>query len=88
MEVIRIAASGDAVISREFTTIHSAYLVAGADAASAKVFDAATQTGDEKFQLKALANSQSDCVKLCNQFRNGVSVTLTGTSPVLYIVVE
>lgn len=88
MEIIRVAANTDGVSTRDFQKIHGAYLVAGSDAASASIFDAETQTGTAKFTLKALANSQSDFVKLCVPFRNGISVTLTGTSPILYLLVE
>lgn len=89
MEILRITSSTDAVSALEFQTISGAYLVAGSDNASAKIFDAVTQTGVEKFSLKSLANEQSEQVSLRNfTMRNGISVTLTGTAPVLYLFIE
>lgn len=89
MELIRVAANTDGVATRDFTRVLGLILVSGADAASASVFDAETQTGTAKATIKAPA---SDTRQLdfegCLSFKDGISVTLTGTSPVLYIMVE
>lgn len=88
MEWLRVAANADGVVTRDMSKVKSAFLVAGSDAASASIFDADTQTGTAKITLKALANSMSPQIDLCQLFKNGVSVTLTGTAPILYIGVE
>lgn len=90
MEIYRIAASADAVGSLpQFTKICGMYLVAGSDNATASIFDAATQTGTAKLTLKALANTQSPQVETEGfALRTGLSVTLTGTNPILYVMVE
>ena len=59
MELIRVAASNDDIDLKPFTKVLGAFLVAGVDAATATIFDAATQAGTDKFTLKAAAASTS-----------------------------
>lgn len=89
MELIRVAANTDGVTTVDFTKVKGLILVAGSDAASASVFDAETQTGTAKATIKAPANDTRQIdFEGCLPFKTGISVTLTGTSPVLYIMVE
>lgn len=90
MEILRVAANTDGVSLKPFTKIMGASLVAGIDAATALIFDAATQTGTAVLSLKALANDMSQPLAFDGgvPVRTGISVTLTGTSPILYIFIE
>lgn len=90
MDVIRVAASADAVITRKDTKIVGAYIVGGSANSVAKIFDEVTQSGTERLGLSSLANHQSPCVHLEQGilFRKGVSVTLTGIGAVLYLLIE
>lgn len=88
MEIVRVAANTDGVFTRDFQKVKGAFLVAGSDNASASIFDAETQTGTAKVTLKALANAMSPQIDFCQLFKNGVSVTLSGTSPILYLLVD
>lgn len=89
MESIRISASTDAVTLHSFTKVCSIVLVSGIDAASALIYDAVTQTGTDRLSVKCPA---TDCRQIELEdgvtFRNGISVTLSGTNPVLYLIVE
>lgn len=91
MEIIQVAASGNAVDARTFRKVLGFWLVAGVDAATASIFDAATQTGTAKLVAKAAIASMSPPVITPQPgiiFKNGISVTLTGTSPILYLLVD
>lgn len=90
MELIRIAANDDDVTGvKPFTKVYGIYLTAGADAASVSLFDALTQTGTAKVVLKAGA-ALSDSFIFDDGFplRTGASITLTGTTPVAYLLVD
>ena len=91
MELIRVAVSNDDIDLKPFTKVLGAFLVAGSDNATATVYDAATQAGTDKFTLKALANSTSSYLNFQTPglpFKTAISVTLAGTSPVLYLLVD
>jgi len=91
MELIAIAANNDNIDLAAFTKVIGAFLVAGSDAATASVFDAATQAGTAKITLKAAAAGMSPYLAFgCPgiPFRTAISVTLTGTTPVLYLLIE
>lgn len=89
MELLRVAASTDGVATRDFTRVKGVILVAGSDAASASIFDAETQAGTAKVTIKApAADTRQIDFEGCVPFKSGISVTLTGTSPVLYLMVE
>lgn len=90
MELLRIAANDDDVTgTKPFTKVYGIYLTAGADAASVSLFDALTQTGTAKVVLKAAA-ATSDKFMFEKGFplKTGASITLTGTSPVAYLLVD
>lgn len=90
MEIIRIAADNDNIDLAPFTRVVGAWLQAGADAASVKVYDSLTVTGTEKFSLNA---ATATCSPYLNfglpgvPFKTGISVDITGTTPFLYLVV-
>lgn len=88
MEILRVAASGDAVVSRQFTKVCGFVLVAAAANATATIYDAATQAGTAKLTMAALANSQEQTEVEGVPFKNGISVTLGGAGAILYIMVE
>lgn len=92
MEIVAVSANNDNIDLAAFTKVVGAFLVAGSDAATAAVFDYLTQSGSTaKFTLKAAAASMSpylDFGKPGIPFKTAISVTLTGTSPILYLVVE
>lgn len=89
MDIIRVAASADGIKTIDFTNIRGFQLVGGSDAASASIFDAETQAGTAKLTIKSPANDQrSEMFGASIPFKNGLSVTLTGTGPVLYIFTD
>jgi hypothetical protein len=90
MQILRIAASANAITGRTFTRVKGAWLVGGSDAASALIYDAATATGTDKFSLKAATALNSDFLDFGDgvAFHTDLSVTLTGTAAVLYLLVE
>lgn len=68
--------------------IRALLLMAGIDAASAVVFDALTQVAPTVATLKALANDSKPMEFPGEQglpLNTGLSVTLTGTAPKLYV---
>lgn len=91
MEIIRITADDNDLSLAPFTKVVGAWLEGGSDAATAKVYDSVTVTGTEKFSLKAAINTTSpylDFGKPGVPFKTGISVDLTGTGMVLYLVIE
>ena len=91
MEIIRIAADVNNVGLAGFTKICGAWLVGGSDAATADVYDALTVTGTPKFTLKAPANTCSPYIAFGYPgvpFKTAISVDLTGTGMLLFLVVE
>ena len=91
MEIILVSANNDDIDLPAFTKVVGAFLVAGADAATATIYDALTQAGTAKFILKAAIASNSPYLAFGQPgilFKTGISVTLTGTSPLLYLIVE
>jgi hypothetical protein len=86
----RITASSNAVLTGVYK-IDRVRLVSGSDAATAILFDAVTQgsAGDANDFCKLLAGTGNDVDK--EDFKHdallsrGLSVTLTGTNPQLYI---
>ena len=91
-EILRVSADDNDVEGRApFTKIIGAWLVGGSDAATADVYDALTVTGTAKFTLKAAINTASAYLyfgKPGVPFKTGISVDLTGTGMLLFLVVE
>lgn len=90
MELLRIAANDDNITgTTPFTKVYGVYLTAGADAASVSLFDALTQAGNAKVLLKAgAAASNSFIFDKPFLLKVGASITLTGTTPVAYLLVD
>jgi len=92
MEILRIITSTNNMVNFPVLgKIVGAYLEAGVDVATASIFDAVTVSGGtELFSLRAAINSNSPFVDLHKgvSLRNGLSITLTGTSPKLYLMIE
>lgn len=90
MELLRVAANTDGVATRDFTRVLGFVLTSGADASSATIFDAETQAGTAKIVVKAPAADTRQVFfgEKPIPFKSGISVTLTGTTPILYIMVE
>lgn len=90
MELLRVAASGNALSGRTMTRVLGGFLVGGSDASSALIYDAATATGNAKFSLKAVANDMSSDVTFPTPliFNTDISVTLAGTGAILYLMIE
>ena len=91
MEIIRIAADNNDIDLAAFTKVVGAWLQGGSDAASVKVYDSLTVTGTEKFSLNAATATCSPYLNFGNPgvpFRTGISVDITGTDAILYLVVE
>jgi len=88
MNVKKVAASTNGVLSGVYKIV-ALKLSAGSDAATAIVYDnASAQSGDEVAKLTAVANSNDNLVlpvEAGPMISNGISVTLSGTGPVLYI---
>lgn len=91
MELVRVAASNDNIDLAPGTRVIGFYLTAGADAASATIFDSLAQAGaTSKFTIKAAA-AATQAVLFGDRgvpFKIAISVTLTGTAPELFILVE
>lgn len=89
MELIRIAADDNDVGLAPFTKVFGAYLVGGSGASSALVYDSLTVTGTDKFSLKAAIDTVSPYLSFDAgvPFREGISVDITGTGAVLYLLV-
>jgi hypothetical protein len=91
MEIIRVSADNNDIDLAAFTKVLGAWLVGGSDAATADVYDAATVTGTAKFQLKAAINTCSPYLNFGHPgvpFKTAISVDLTGTGMILFLVVE
>lgn len=91
MEIIRIAADDNDLNLAPFTKVVGAWLVGGSDAASALVYDSLTVAGTAKFSLKAAIDTVSPYLNFgCPgvPFKTGISVDMTGTGAILYLVVE
>ena len=88
MNVKKVTSSTNAVLSGAYR-ITRVRLVAGTDAATAILYDALTQTGTEIVKLSANAANVVDKENWAAfegiVTSNGVSVTLTGTNPTLYL---
>lgn len=88
MQLLRITASTNAIVVNDYTKLKSVILTAGADAATATLYDEETQTGTALLVVKAPANTTVE-VPLCGlPLRKGLSVTTGGTSPLVYFLVE
>lgn len=87
MTVKKVTASSNAVLSGTYRIV-GLRLVATSDAATAIVYDSATQAGNEVAKLAAVANSadreQWEQIS-APMTTTGISVTLSGTNPILYI---
>lgn len=92
MEIKRITADDNDVESlAPGTKIVGAWLVGGSDAATADIHDALTVTGNPVISLKAAINTVSSYLYFGSQgipFKTGISVNLTGTGMILFIVVN
>jgi hypothetical protein len=89
MELIRIAADAAAAKTGQYKVV-GAFLVAVSNDSSVLVYDALTVTGTEKFGLATLAKTTSPYIEFKNgvDFKTGISVDITGTGAVLYLVIE
>ena len=92
MEIKRITADDNDVESlAPGTKIIGAWLVGGSDAATADIHDSLTvAAANIKITLKAAINTVSPYLNFGSQgipFNTGISVNLTGTGMVLFIVV-
>lgn len=91
MEIKRITADDNDVESLVAgTKIIGVWLIGGSDAATADIHDEVTVTGNPKITLKAAINTVSPYLYFGSQgisFNMGISVNLTGTGMVLFIVV-
>ena len=94
--MLRISASASAItgVTTGATRIAKAWLVGGSAASTALVYDAATQSGTDVLGLAAPIGTTSPQVELDSDadcggllLKNGLSVTLTGTGAVLYLIV-
>jgi len=89
MNVKKVTASSNGVLSGIYKIV-GVRLVAGSDAATAILYDnASAQSGDEVIKLSVASANGTDKdnwqERVAPQTTNGISVTLTGTSSVLYI---
>jgi len=88
MNVKTLSASANATLSGQYR-IKKVRLVAGADAATAIFYDAATATGTSIFKLSANAANGVDEISFVDEdgvvTTTGLSVTVTGTTPLIYI---
>ena len=89
MNIKKVTTSSNGVLSGIYKIV-GVRLVAGTDAATAILYDnASAQSGDEIVKLSANAANGVDKdnwqERVAPQTADGVSVTLTGTSPILYI---
>ena len=82
----KISASGNATFSG-VVKVCGVRLVAGTDAATATLFDSLTQEAGKDFCLLKAATAGTDNQRFGEGviMEKGVSVTLTGTNPILYI---
>lgn len=83
----KVSASTDDVFSGEQVTIHGVVLYSGSDAATVTLENAATAGTDDFFKTRAGAATTMVSHSWGDQGLTVryVSVTLTGTSPILYI---
>ena len=92
MDIKRITANDNDLESlAPYTKITGAWLVGGSDAATADIYDALTVTGTPKFSLKAAINTVSSYLYFGEQgisFKTGISVGLTGTGMILFLVIK
>lgn len=91
MEIIRIAADNNDIDLPPFQRVVGAWLQAGSDTATIKVYNALTVTGTEVFSLSAIANTCSPYLAFGSPgvpFKTAISVDITGTSAVFYLVIE
>ena len=87
MNYKKITASTDGIFDHPVQIKH-VRLVAGSDAATALLYNATTASGDEFVKLSAGSTGVSDSARWSGMGLtafNGLSVTLTGTSPILYV---
>lgn len=86
MQIKRIAADTNAALPAG-TIIRGVSLMAGSDASSVKLYDAATVTGTDFFGMNALTsdNKYVPFPPLGKKVNTGVSVDITGTGAVAYI---
>lgn len=90
MNVLKITSSTNAVKTGSMRII-SVRLVAGSDAATALLYDASTATGDEFCKLSAGSAGSVDREYFGSRgvaVETALSVTLSGTNPVLYVYYE
>jgi len=90
MELIRVAASNDNIDLKAWTKVHAVILTSGSDASSATIFDSVAQSGaTSKLTIKSGA-AATTVVDLDNgvPFKTAISVTLTGTTPELFLLVS
>lgn len=90
MELVRIAADNDNIDLAPFTKVLGLYLVGGSDAAQIDIHDALTVTGDPKISLKTptVTSSQFNFPHPGIVFKTGISVNITGTAAVAYLLVQ
>lgn len=82
----KIIANTNDVFGSRPVRIHRILLVAGTDTATVKLEDAATAGTNDFVRLITVANTTTDFNWGSNGITvNYVSVTLTGTSPILYL---
>lgn len=89
MPVKKITASLNGALVGKFKIV-GIRLVAGTDAATAIIYDnASAQSGDEVLKLSANAAASVDTESWeqasAPETTNGISITLSGTSPILYL---
>lgn len=89
MYIKRITADDNNIDVKEFATLKGILLTPGSDAATAALYDSLTVTGTDIISVKAPAG-QSVYVPFDEDVtaKTGMSVDLTGTSPLLYLFFE
>ena len=90
MNYKKITTSTDGIFDH-LVQIKHVRLVAGSDAATALLYDATTATGDEFVKLSAGSAETIDSSRWSGMgltASKGLSVTLSGTSPILYVYYE
>lgn len=91
MELITISADNNDIDRAPFTKLLGVYLTPGSDAATIAVYDAATVTGTAKVILKGSVAGKSEAFYFGYPgipFKTAISVDITGTSAVAYLLVE
>lgn len=91
MRLIAVSADNNDIDLKAYTKVVSAVLTAGDAAdATAAIYDSLTVTGTAVLTLKAVLKTSAPFHLGCNgaTFQTGISVDMTGTGAVLYLVVE